>query len=72
MNEIKWQEVKERSRAYHYPSGSGGEFSVVFENVVRIEVRESGKHRLETASGQKAFVAPGWLWLDIDADAWTF
>ena len=65
---IKWVEVNERSRAYKFP---GGEL-LRFDNVVRIEVRESGKHRIETKDGEKAFVNSGWIWLKIDADAWTF
>jgi hypothetical protein len=32
---------------------------VVFENVIRIEVRDSGKHRIEIADGRTAFVAAG-------------
>lgn len=69
MSEIKWTELNppERRRTYHFQNES-----FTFENVVRIEVRESGKHRLETANGRKAFVNTGWLCLEIEADGWTF
>jgi hypothetical protein len=69
MSEIKWTEIKgEKSRSYKFPSGD----VLRFDNVVRIEVRESGKHRIETADGEKAFVNTGWIWLKIEADEWTF
>ena len=66
---IKWTELNppERKRTYRFPCGE-----VEFENVVRVEVRESGKHRIETAAGRKAFVSPGWISLEIDTDKWTF
>lgn len=68
--DIKWSELNpaEKKRTYHFPGGE----AVTFENVVRVEVRESGKHRIETADGRKAFVCPGWLWLEIDTPEWTF
>jgi len=70
MPEIKWTELNplEHRRTYHFPGG----YVASFENVTRIEVRESGKHRIETADGRKAFVAPGWMWMEIKTDAWTF
>lgn len=65
---INWTELKgEQKRTYYFP----GNVSVTFENVVRIEIRQSGKHRIETAEGGKAFVSPGWLWLTIEAKEWT-
>lgn len=69
MADIKWTELNppERKRTYRY---LGGE-ELVIENVARIEVRESGKHRIETVTGEKYFVAPGWLWIKIDVEAWT-
>lgn len=70
MSAIKWVELNppERKRKYTFPDGS----SITFDDVTRIEVRESGKHRIETKAGRKAFVSPGWLWLEIDTDEWTF
>ncbi len=56
----------ERSRRYVYADGS-----VVIENVVRICVRSSGTHRLETADGSKWIVASGWRAVAIDADDWS-
>jgi hypothetical protein len=46
---INWTELAppERKRTYHFPGGD----TVSFENVTRIEVRDSGKHRVETADG---------------------
>ena len=66
---IKWTELNppEKKRTYHFPGGE----SVTFEDVVRIEVRDSGKHRIETASGRKAFVCPGWMWMELDMPEWT-
>lgn len=66
---IQWTELNppERKRTYYFPF-----YTVSFENVIRVEVRESGKHRIETTDGRKAFVAPGWFWMEIEADAWTF
>jgi hypothetical protein len=68
--DIKWTELNppERSRTYVFP----GDLRLTFSNVVRVEVRESGKHRVETADGAKAFVCPGWVALLLDMDAWTF
>lgn len=66
---INWTELNppERKRVYHFPGGQ----KVEFENVVRIEIRDSGKHRIETADGRKAIINVGWLWLKIDTSEWT-
>ncbi len=66
---INWVELNppERSRTYYF--GNGDE--IKFENVKRIEIRDSGKHRIETVAGAKAFVTTGWLCLMIDTDEWT-
>lgn len=70
MAAINWTELNppERKRAYVFPDGTRLEL----ENVTRVEVRDSGKHRVETADGRKVFVSPGWLWMELDMDAWTF
>jgi len=67
---INWTELNppERSRTYVYPEGEG---NLTYENVVRLEVRASGTHRLETADGKKVFVRPGWKAVEIDTDEWT-
>lgn len=57
----------ERKRTYHFPGRS-----LTVENVSAICVRPSGTHRLETADGKKFIVAPGWLMIELDMDAWTF
>ena len=83
MSDIKWTELNppERKRTYVYESG----LQVEFTNVKRIEIRDSGKHRIEAdsvavlmpsgenyfASGGKGFVAPGWVALILDVDEWT-
>ncbi len=66
---INWTEFNppERKRTYYFPNGR----IFRFENVARLEVTDSGKHRLETTSGRKAFVNTGWLMLEIDTDKWT-
>lgn len=74
MAVINWTEFgpPERKRTYHFP---GGEV-LTFEGVTRIEIRDSGKHRVECAPGKdgkvrRAFVSPGWLWVELDIDDWT-
>ena len=66
---IKWIKLNppERMRVYTFP----GPHKIAFKDVVRIEIRDSGKHRIETADGRKAFVAPDWYLLEIDTDKWT-
>lgn len=65
---INWTPLKdENSRTYHFANGE----EISFDNVVKIEIRESGKHRIECADGTKAFICPGWLWLEIDAEEWS-
>lgn len=66
---IKWIQLDppEKLRRYHFTKDS----VIEFENVVRVEIRPSGKHRIETAEGRKAFVASGWLWMEIETDEWT-
>lgn len=69
-SEIKWTELNppERRRTYRFPSGE----VLTLVNVTKIEVRESGKHRIETDEGRKVIVSPGWLWIEVDTDEWTF
>jgi hypothetical protein len=58
----------ERSRTYVF---TGGE-TLEFRGVVAIRVSESGHHRLELADGKKVIVAPRWMAIELDVDAWTF
>ncbi len=69
MEAINWTvlDKPERRRVYVFP----GDVRIEFENVTKIEVRDSGKHRIETADGAKAFVAPGWYAILLDVDEWT-
>lgn len=69
MTDIKWTELNppEKLRVYHFPNGEKLELA----NVTKLEVRTSGKHRIETADGRKLFVSPGWLWIEIDTEKWT-
>lgn len=65
-------EPKERSRTYHYFSNQDDDFDLCFENVVAVEVTEHGFHKLETEDGGKWIVAPGWKYIYLDVDSWTF
>lgn len=56
----------ERSRTYTFGDGS-----VTIENVVKLCVRPSGTHRLETAEGKKFIVAANWLTIAVDANEWS-
>lgn len=66
--EIRKLDSPERKRIYIFPGGD----RVEFVHVTGLEVRPSGRHRVETADGQKAIVAAHWLAIEIDVDAWTF
>jgi len=57
----------ERKRTYHYK-----DHKLVLENVTAICVRPSGSHRLETKDGKKWIVMPGWLYIELEVDNWTF
>lgn len=66
---INWNTVQEKRRIYTFP----GNQQLMLENVTKVEVRPSGKHRVETAEGRKVFVNTGWLWLEIETDeGWSF
>ena len=58
----------EKKRTYLFPGGE----KLEFEQVAAVCVRPSGSHRLETASGKKYIVAPGWLAIELDMEHWTF
>lgn len=64
MPELKPPEHK---RTYHYADG----FTLTFYNVTMVEVTKSGFHKIESDDG-KFIVAPGWRWIALDVDAWTF
>lgn len=57
----------ERKRTYHFRGQS-----ISYENVTAIEVRSSGRHRLELADGRKIIVQPDWLAVELEVDSWTF
>jgi hypothetical protein len=68
MSELKFQTVTgEKSRTYFFPGGP-----LRIESVVKLCVRDSGTHRIETADGKKYIVASGWSAIEIEADAWSF
>lgn len=56
---IKWIDTtNEKNRIYHF-----SERSVNFRDVIRIEIRPSGKHRLELKDGKKILfplIGSGW------------
>jgi hypothetical protein len=56
----------EVSRTYQFSTGL-----VRFDKVVKLCVRPSGCHRLETADGKKHIVAPHWLSIEIEAESWS-
>lgn len=58
----------ERERVYVYPGGE----RVMFRNVTHVGVSQSGTHRLNLADGLKIIVVPGWLYIELDMDDWTF
>jgi len=70
MGDKTWQKLSpaERSRTYRYRGGD----SIGYRNVTAIAVSGSGTHYVETGDGLKHIVAPGWLSIDLDVDAWTF
>jgi len=74
MADINWTVIDppERKRTYVFATSGSELVYLEFEDVTRIEVRESGTHRIETKSGRKAFVRPGWIALEISVDEWTF
>lgn len=51
----------ERSRTYHFPTTK-----VTLQNVVKLAVRPSGTHRIQTAKGRKFIIPPGWVSIEID------
>ena len=58
----------EKSRTYVFDSG----FKLTFKDVVRLCVRPSGTHRLETADGLKHIVSNKWIAIHVDTNAWSF
>lgn len=65
---MNFQEVKgERSRTYVFADGE-----LTITNVVRLHVRPTGTHRIETAAGEKLIVRCGWHAIKIDCDEWSF
>jgi hypothetical protein len=67
--ELKWTELNppERKRTYIFPTND-----LEISDVLRICIRPSGSHRIETADGLKYIVNPGWLAIVLDTDDWTF
>lgn len=60
--------VNERKRTYHYPDGSTEGFAAV----TAVGVTKSGYHKLETIDSNKYIVAPGWRFISLDMDTWSF
>ncbi len=57
----------ERSRTYVF---SGNE-KLIYLDVCRLKVSDSGNHRLELGDGRKIIVMAGWLAIELDVDSWT-
>lgn len=62
----EWKEVNERQRTYKYDT-----FILTLNDVQRIKVSKSGNHYIECRTG-KYIVSPGWRYVQIDVDNWTF
>lgn len=60
--------VFENKRTYIFADGR----DVELEHVTAICIRPSGSHRVETASGKKYIISPGWLAIEIETDEWAF
>ncbi len=58
----------EALRAYHYSSDD----VLSIPNVTRMKISESGNHYVETQDGHKFIVAPGWRYIHLVIDKWTF
>ncbi len=71
---MKFTEVNEGTRIYHYPDGS----SFAIPGVYSINVSKSGTHRINARNPDgsigtmKYIVAPGWRYIAFTADEWTF
>jgi hypothetical protein len=66
---LEFKEINngELSRKYIFSNGE-----VEIKNAVRIAVRPSGSHRVETTNNEKYIVASNWLAIKIEADQWSF
>ncbi len=66
---LDWKPIEgERSRTYYYGDGN----NITIENVIKLCVRPSGNHRIETSSGKKVIMAADWLCLELDTDKWVW
>lgn len=66
-DKLEFVEIKgEKSRRYKFAKGD-----VVVNNVVKLCVRPSGNHRLETSDGKKHIIKGDWLGIEIEAEAWS-
>ncbi len=70
MTRGEWQTITppERARTYFWNDREAARY----EDVTRVKVSESGNHYIETQSGERAIIAPGWRRIELDIDAWTF
>lgn len=57
-----------RKRTYCYSDG----MRATFHNVTVVDVSKSGYHMLDYGANEKAIVAPGWRWIELDMDEWSF
>ena len=67
---LQFTEIKngEQNRTYYYADDA----KITVEKVVRVCVRPSGGHRLETSDGKKFIIAAGWLAIEVGAKEWSF
>lgn len=64
--EFKKLTFPEASRTYVFPTGN-----ITVKDVVKICVRPSGTHRLETSTGKKYIIPTGWLGIEVEAAQWS-
>lgn len=66
--QLDWKEITgEEERTYHFP---GGDRYTVRE-VVKLCVRPSGNHRLETKDGKKHIIRAGWIAIEAKSSHWS-
>lgn len=65
--DLNFKGVDEQERTYIFPDKE-----IAIANVVRVAVRPSGTHRLETAEGDKYIIQPGWRAIRLKMENWSF
>ena len=61
-----WYDVYESLRIYYFE----GDQDLAIRSPVRLKVSEGGYHYLETSSGKKVIVSPGWMGIELQDGDW--